>query len=150
MESILNQLIASSYSFYFLTHSAHWNLIGIEFIPYHKFFGEIYQEVFDQIDILAEYLKINNFTAPISLSDTLKQSKISTILNKNKINLILNQLIIENRKLIDLFNELYQTATKNNKQAIANYAASRLDYHEKLDWQMKASNTVLLNNLDRF
>lgn len=152
MEDILLRLIASSYTMYYMAHSAHWNVFGPYFIQYHEFFGEIYQDVFNQVDTLGEYLRILNNKAPtMDLRELLNSSDIDNggTLKSIEISSILSALISANKKMADLYMELYKVSTQNNRQGIANYASERIDYHDKIAWMLKSSNSKSEETLEQ-
>ncbi|HUR47445.1 MAG TPA: DNA starvation/stationary phase protection protein [Candidatus Saccharimonadales bacterium] len=53
----LNQVLADTYSLMGLTHLAHWNVEGPSFFALHKAFEEQYQELFEEVDVIAERIR---------------------------------------------------------------------------------------------
>ena len=51
----LRQWQANSLVLYSTSHGFHWNVEGALFTQYHAFFKEIYEDVFDSIDTIAEW-----------------------------------------------------------------------------------------------
>ena len=52
---------------------------------------------------------------------------------------LFQQLLADNQILLDQFNTLFDTATAERQQGIANFAAERLDFHQKYAWQIRAT-----------
>ena len=52
--SILNTLLADEYVLYTKTRNYHWNVTGVNFHDYHKFFESQYEEIDEIIDEVAE------------------------------------------------------------------------------------------------
>jgi len=53
----LNQLVADSYGLLGQLHLAHWNVEGTDFLTLHKMFQEMYEELFEAIDDIAEQVR---------------------------------------------------------------------------------------------
>jgi starvation-inducible DNA-binding protein len=48
---------ATEFSFYLKAHNFHWNVEGPDFKQYHDLFGDIYEEVYESIDLFAEQIR---------------------------------------------------------------------------------------------
>ena len=53
----LNTDLADAYVFYHQLHKHHWNVEGAEYLPIHEFLQEIYEDVEDAADEIAERLQ---------------------------------------------------------------------------------------------
>jgi starvation-inducible DNA-binding protein len=53
--------------------------------------------------------------------------------------LMFAELIENNSKYIELLNQCFSTAEKENQQGIANFIAERIDAHEKHAWMLRAT-----------
>ena len=53
----LNQLTAESYGLLGQLHLAHWNVEGTDFKPLHDMFQDMYEELFEAIDDIAEQVR---------------------------------------------------------------------------------------------
>ena len=143
MEELIASLkiaLGNTYVMYFKTHSFHWNVEGIMFPQYHEFFQGIYEDVYGAVDPLAENLRKLEEYAPISLDEIVKHSTISE--ENTRIVLIrdmLTSLEIANQETISSLNKVFDLATKNKKQGLANFVADRIDQHEKHGWMLRAS-----------
>ena len=60
----LKKLQANAFQMYAQAHGYHWNVEGMLFKELHAFFLEIYEDVFDSIDPIAENLRKLDSTAP--------------------------------------------------------------------------------------
>ena len=143
MEELIASLkiaLGNTYVMYFKTHSFHWNVEGIMFPQYHEFFQGIYEDVYGAVDPLAENLRKLEEYAPISLDEIVKHSTISE--ENTRIVLIrdmLTSLEVANQETISSLNKVFDLATKNKKQGLANFVADRIDQHEKHGWMLRAS-----------
>ena len=135
----LKTLMASSFSFYLKTANYHWNIEGDDFISYHPWLGDVYSDVYDTIDRLAEYIRTLQAYAPASLTRFSELTKITDQIEVVQPMVLFEQLLGDNQIIIDLLNSTFDTATKERQQGIANYMAERLDYHNKLAWMIRAT-----------
>jgi starvation-inducible DNA-binding protein len=136
----LSTVLADATTFYFRTHAAHWNVTGDEFQQFHELFGEIYEDVRDSLDPIAENIrKIDEFP-PSSLDEIVAKREIKSPQGVvNDAQALLKELVTMNDGVIDCLNESFAAATSANQQGIANFLTERIDMHQKWRWQMKAS-----------
>jgi len=132
--------LANTFIMYFKTHAFHWNIEGIEFNQYHDFFGDIYEDVYGAVDPLAENIRKLDAYAPISLMQmynykTIEEEATQVILISD----MLTALQSANDKVIESLNKVFELATANKEQGLANFAADRIDSHKKHGWQIRAS-----------
>jgi len=108
----------------------HWNVTGIDFNQYHSFFGEIYVEYFDQVDRLAEYIRIvskaeeyvNASVDIVKINKTIK----SKIVVGSKPKEMVAEILVLNDTLLENINGLFKLATEANEQGLADYCAGIL------------------------
>ena len=120
----------------------HWNVTGIDFNQYHSFFGEIYVEYFDQVDRLAEYIRIvskaeeyvNASVDIVKINKTIK----SKIVVGSKPKEMVAEILVLNDTLLENINGLFKLATEANEQGLADYCAGYLDALKKLNWKLIA------------
>lgn len=125
---------------YFKAHSYHWNVEGIHFSQYHDFFGEIYQELHDAIDLLAEKIRIEDKYAPVSLNELYSYNDIEEDISvPATCQEMVSNLYNANNVVLACLNQALAEATANNKQRLADFLASRIDAHEKHKWMLRVS-----------
>jgi starvation-inducible DNA-binding protein len=133
-------LLANATVMYYKAHQFHWNIEGVEFTQYHEFFGDIYSDVYGSIDPTAELLRKLDEYAPVSLDElfkfkTLAEETTRVVLLKD----IFTNLIKANEEVLISLNKVFDLATKNKQQGIANFVADRIDTHQKHGWFLRAS-----------
>ena len=136
----LKILQANATVMYYKVHQYHWNVEGIEFSQYHDFFGDLYVDVYNSIDPIAENIRKLNEYAPVSLDELFKYKTLpeeSTRLIK--LVDILGSINSANQEVIDSLNKVFALAQKDNKQGLCNFIADRLDTHAKHGWMLRAS-----------
>ena len=133
-------VLANTFVMYFRSHSYHWNVEGVEFSQYHEFFGDLYTDVYESVDPIAELLRKLDEYAPVSLDElfkykTLQEETTRVVLLAD----ILAKLIAANEEVLSSLNKVFEIANKNKQQGICNFIADRIDTHQKHGWFLKAS-----------
>jgi len=135
----LKTLLASEYAFVIKTQLFHWNVEGPDFSQLHKFFGKIYDEVYENsIDQTAEYIRILDDYTPGSFE---RFQELSVIKGQTKIpraRLMIEELLANNQQMIDLLNETFAVAEQESQQGIMDFLATRIDAHGKHGWMLKS------------
>ena len=135
----LKVLLASVYSFSIKAQYFHWNVESDNFPQYHEFFGNLYEEVYDNsIDKIAEYIRTLDVYAPGSFTRFQELSIIEDQLKVPRAELMFEELYHDNAKLIDLLNQCFASAESENNQGIANFIAERLDAQSKHQWMIRS------------
>lgn len=135
----LKILLATSYAFAVKAQHFHWNVQGPDFPQYHKFFGDIYEEVFDNaIDQLAEYIRVLDSYTPGSLTRLKELSQIEDQLKIPRAELMMAELYSDNEKLLKMFKQSFHTAENEDEQGIADFITGRIDAHGKHGWMLRS------------
>ena len=136
----LRVVLGNTFTMYFKAHSYHWNVEGVHFSQYHDFFGDIYEDVYGAFDPFAEELRKAGVYAPISLMELYGYKTISEDSAKPvSVNEMLFNLLIANTELLSALSTLFDIATAEKQQGLANFVADRMDKHKKFEWQIKSS-----------
>jgi starvation-inducible DNA-binding protein len=133
-------LMANATVMYYKTHQFHWNVEGIEFTQYHTFFEDIYTDVYNSIDPIAELLrKLDEYT-PRSLDELFKYKTLNEeFTDVVELSGILAKLIEANDAVLASLNKVFTLAAAQNQQGICNFIADRIDTHQKHGWFLRAS-----------
>lgn len=140
LTTAIKVLLANATVMYYKTHQFHWNVEGIEFTQYHEFFGDLYIDVYNSVDPIAELLRKLDEYAPVSLDElfkykTLQEETTRVVLLSD----ILDSLIKANAEVLVSLNKVFSIANENKQQGISNFIADRIDTHQKHAWFLKAS-----------
>jgi DNA-binding ferritin-like protein len=134
----LGNTLSNVVEFYFSAHRAHWNVQGADFTEYHQLFEEIYGDVYESIDPLAENMrKLGGF--PPSLSSMVGMAMVKDNSSTTDAAALANDLVAKNEALIAMYKAVFEIAEENDEQGVANFLAERIDMHEKWRWQLTAS-----------
>jgi len=135
----LKTLLATEYAFVIKAQLFHWNVEGPDFAQLHEFFGDIYEEVYDNsIDQTAEFIRILDDYAPGSFERFSELSRISGQTKIPRARLMIEELAANNSQLIDLLNETFAVAESENQQGIMDFLAARIDAHGKHGWMLRS------------
>jgi starvation-inducible DNA-binding protein len=135
----LKILLASQYAYVIKAQFFHWNVEGPDFSQLHKFFGKIYEEVYDNsIDSTAEFIRILDDYTPGSFE---RFSELSQITGQTKVpraRLMITELLADTQTLIDLLNQTFASAEAEDQQGIMDFLAGRIDAMGKHRWMLKS------------
>lgn len=135
----LKVLLGSTFVLYTKTHGFHWNIEGSNFPQYHKFLNKMYEEVYETIDTVAEYIRTLDSYSPGSLGRMLELSVIQEQYKIPRAELMLQELLADLEKMIELVVQIFNVATHENQQGIANYMAELQDLYSKKAWMIRAT-----------
>jgi starvation-inducible DNA-binding protein len=130
-------VLADTFTLYFMSHSYHWNVIGPNFPQLHKFFGDLYEELHDAVDDLAEHVRQLDSFAPATLKQMVE---LTTLEENDKIPTpqnMLSNLYDANEKVIETLTEAYEMAEKEKMFGYSNFLQDRITAHFKHRWMLK-------------
>ena len=136
----VKEVLADTFTAYYRAHSAHWNVKGPAFGPYHDFFGLIAADLYAALDPLAEQVLMMGGEAPSNIPALLAHAKITPAVDSgNDPRSLCLDLLEMNEMLLDCLNEAFETATEANEQGLADLLAARIDASKKWSWQLSKS-----------
>lgn len=135
----LKTLLATEYAFVVKAQYFHWNVEGPDFAQLHGFFGDLYNEVYDNsIDQTAEYIRTLDDYTPGSFE---RFQELSLVKGQTKIpraRLMIEELLANNGQMIELLNKTFEVAQNEQQEGIANFIAERIDAHGKHGWMLRS------------
>lgn len=134
----LKVLLASTQSFAIKSQNFHWNIEGSDFPQYHEFFDTLYSDVSGTIDKIAEYIRILGHYTPGSLT---RYAELSIIQDQTKIpraELMFAESLQDCEKMIELVVAMFDEATNERQQGIANFMAELQDLYGKKSWFIRS------------
>ena len=134
----LKTLLASTETFSLKSRNFHWNIEGSNFPQYHEFYDTLYTDSYATVDIIAEYIRVLNSYAPASLT---RYAELTVIQDQTKIpraELMFQESFEDCQKMIQLVVEIFDVATQERQQGIANYMAELQDFYGKKSWMIRS------------
>lgn len=139
LRKALKIAFASEFAFYLKAHYFHWNVEGSDFAQYHELFGNIYNEVYDTIDVFAENIRKAGGYTPGSFERFSMLSKIEDETEVPDALTMVAELLADSDKMAQLFGIVYQLSEKFGEIGLSNYLAERQDAHRKHSWMLRAT-----------
>jgi len=133
----LKEYLADHVAYKIKSQGFHWNVEGTDFIQLHKLFGNIYEDADDATDTLAEYLRSMQEYAPASLK---RYSDLTNIKDQVKVpnaKLMVEELLKDTEYLIEDSKMLFDEATADKQNGLANFIADRQSAFGKYAWQLR-------------
>ena len=134
----LKTRLASTQSFAIKSQNFHWNIEGSNFPQYHQFYDTLYQDVNETIDKIAEYIRILGSYTPGSLQ---RYGELTVIPDQTKIpraELMFFETLQDIDKINQLVIEMFDQATEERQQGIANFMAELQDLYGKKAWFIRS------------
>lgn len=134
----LKKVLASSFSFYLKAHNYHWNVEGHSFSEYHAFLGDLYAEVFNAVDLIAEHIRVLDAYVPGSLTRFQQLTSIEDELAVPTSRMMMAKLFSDNQRVLNDLMVAHAAAEAVNKRGIVNFLEDRIDIHEKHGWMLRS------------
>lgn len=134
----LKILLASTQSFAIKSQNFHWNIEGSNFPQYHEFYDTLYGDVNNTIDRIAEYVRILGHYTPGSLSRYVELTIIQDQVKIPRAELMFVETLNDTEKMIQLVAAMFDEATNERQQGIANYMAELQDLYAKKAWFIRS------------
>jgi starvation-inducible DNA-binding protein len=134
----LKILLASTQSFAIKSQNFHWNIEGSNFPQYHKFYDDLYGDVDDTIDRIAEYIRALGRYTPGSIQ---RYAELTIIQDQTKVpraQLMFQETLQDIDKMLELVVAMFDEATQERQQGIANYMAELQDLYSKKAWFIRS------------
>jgi starvation-inducible DNA-binding protein len=138
LADLLKTYLASTFAYYLKSHMFHWNVEGPDFGELHEFFSNIYEDAYSAVDPIAEYIRTTEEYAPGSLNRFQELSQIQDQIKVPRARLMLEELLADTQTMIDMSKQVFDAASAEGREDIANFAAERQSSHGKYAWQLKS------------
>lgn len=138
--SCLVQCLRDSMHLYQQTLLVHWGMMGSKFYPIHKLTQEIYEDMQDGIDVIAEHIRSLDIATPKTVED-LTYSTMPGVSLDDSFNqeVILRQLAANHNLLADRFEKLAKLSEGVDDQLTLDLAVERGRVHKKFQWLLKSN-----------
>jgi starvation-inducible DNA-binding protein len=134
----LKTLLASTNALAIKAQNFHWNVEGSNFPQYHKFLQKYYENVYGSVDRIAEYIRALDSYTPGSLSRYAELSIIQDQIKIPRARLMIEELYADNQIMNTFVMDVFDIATAERQQGIANFMAERQDAFGKFGWQLRS------------
>ena len=139
LQLILEETFAANFVAYYRSHVAHVNIVGRNFASDHKLLQKIYEDLQGTIDPLAELLRTIGAKMPNDIATVLQISPFRDDPVEGDADELLQLVLDDQDKLMDLYKELDQAANLAGDIDISNFAQGRVGDHAKFRWMLRST-----------
>ena len=134
----LKVLLASTNALAIKAQNFHWNVEGPDFPQYHSFFETYYNDVYESVDKIAEYIRVLDSYTPGSLKRYAELSIIEDQVMIPRAELMFAELLHDIQRMGEVVEQLFEVATNERQQGIANFMAELQDLYGKKAWMIRS------------
>lgn len=134
----LKIVLADTFVMYLKTQFYHWNVEGSNFIQYHDFFKDIYEELQSATDLIAENIRKLGAYAPGSLERYMQLKTVNEELNVPPSYIMISRLLETNDGVMKSLMNAYEIAEETKCIGLSNFLQDRYDIHSKYKWMMNS------------
>lgn len=134
----LKVALADTYVFAIKAQHYHWNVTGPHFSEYHAFFGGLYEELSDAVDLIAESIRTFDAFAPGSMKRFLELTTIEEATNIPDGLVMISKLASDNERVIASLTAAYELCEKHKHYGVSNMLQDRITAHQKWGWQLRS------------
>ena len=142
MDKLINSLkvtLGTAFNLYLRAHACHWNVEGIHFPELHHLFEQIYQDLWNSVDDIAEQIRQLDAYAPSSMERMIELSRVKSNNEVMAAHDMLIMLLQDMETLMATLTEAFHLASNENKQGLANFLAERVESFSKWRWMLRAT-----------
>jgi len=134
----LKVLQASTFALYLKCHNYHWNVEGTDFAQYHTFLGDLYNELWLAVDVIAEHTRTLQSYVPGSFTRFKELSVVDDAISIPTAKNMLINIRDDNQKVIEVLQKAHEYSEDNKTFGITNFLEDRIDIHFKHDWMLRS------------
>lgn len=137
LENKLNEFLADLNLFYRKLQNYHWNVKGKDFFQVHAKLEELYNEINEQIDEIAEHIAILGGQPLGTLKDYLEKSTIKEAENKKiKSSEIYNNILADYEELLKKTMKIKEEAETEKNYATSSLIDEYILEYGKIIWML--------------
>lgn len=136
----LSVLLADEFVLYMKTRNAHWNVEGPDFHSKHVYFEDLYTELQEVIDEVAERIRKIGHYAPATLTQYLKLTHLTEQEpdGKNDSLTYIKDLLGDHEAIILYIRDQFENLGNIMDKGTDDYITTLLEQHEKTAWMLRS------------
>lgn len=134
----LNELLANYQVHFHKLQNFHWNVKGRDFFELHEQFETMYRRVFENVDLIAERIRVFGHTPISKMSDYLNLSEIEESPTDLSGEYMVKEILEDYEILITNMIETVDQASKNGDSGTVDMVNSFIKNMEKEHWKLTA------------
>jgi starvation-inducible DNA-binding protein len=136
---LLSKLLADEYVLYTKTRNYHWNVVGPHFSDYHKLFESQYDGLAEDVDEIAERIRILGGKTGATLAEFVKNSRLKEHPGEYPAaNKMVTNLVADHENLVQTLRADITSCEDNNDAGTADYLTGLMEKHEKTAWMLRS------------
>ncbi len=132
--NVLKELLANAYVLSVKIQNFHWNVEDVRFHMLHDFFSEQYSSLIEEIDKIAERIRMLGEYAPGSMAASLDIAILKEATSSHNGKEMLRQLTEDHSAIIDILRKSIELVAKTQDQGTLDFLIGCLQQHEKMAW----------------
>lgn len=137
---MLGNIVADQYILYTKTRNYHWNVIGEDFIQYHKLFEDQYSAIDEDIDEVAERIRALGGKTPATLGEFLKSTTLKEHPAKYPTaKTMIANLLADHETVIRNLRKNIESCAKLGDAGTEDFLTQLMEKHEKTAWMLRAT-----------
>lgn len=132
----LRVLLAQHYGLSLKTQSYHWNTKGPHFLEDHRFYAELYENISEAIDGIAERLRMLDQEVSVSLEGLSRENTLGDPLSVFDRRGLLEDLLMDQKTLMASMKTVLDGAEDAGDVVTVDFLTDRLSFHEKTAWTL--------------
>ena len=132
-------VMADTFRFYLKAHYYHWNVEGPNFPQYHELFSDIYTEVWESLDGIAEQIRTMETYVPGSFGRFAELSQISDEREQVEAREMIKRLYNDNLLVLENIKLAFKAAEEAENYAFNDLMAEREAAHKKHGWMLRST-----------
>lgn len=138
LEQNLNELLSDLNVFYRKLQNYHWNVTGQDFFQAHSKLEELYNEINEQIDEVAEHILILGEEPLGTLKDYLEKTNITEAENKKiKSQEVFQTILKDYKNLLEKVTEIKEKADEQKEYSTSALMDDYILDYSKIIWMLK-------------
>lgn len=134
----LNELLSDLNVFYRKLQNYHWNVTGQDFFQAHSKLEELYNEINEQIDEVAEHILILGEEPLGTLKDYLEKTNITEAENKKiKSQEVFQTILKDYKKLLEKVTEIKEKADEQKEYSTSALMDDYILDYSKIIWMLR-------------
>jgi len=139
LEQDLNVLLASTFGMALKAQRYHWNIMGMNFYQLHEFYEDVYDDLYEHVDIIAEAIRsmgvfpAGSFAEYVELSQVAEEDATITDAEAQ-----LSELIRANDVVLRIIKIAMTAAEDDGAEDILDLLVNRMRQHKKHGWMLNS------------
>jgi starvation-inducible DNA-binding protein len=138
--TLLGRLLADEHLLYMRLRNYHWNIVGMAFGPLHALFQEQYEDLADEIDDVAERIRMLGPTVPGTLTEMLQLATLAERPGElPDAQGMIAQLVADHEAIIrHLRKDVRACDEQYDDVGTSDHLTALMEKHEKMAWLLRA------------